>query len=134
MFHEEDFGLDIEEFKIAVVHNGTDHYVGTKPVQKNLKDCILAFSNYLQEVQVIGDLLLQCTKDETVTSIIQKCNNIVKLADTELVKLFTHKEKEKILKNMQRPQGYRGRGGRGKAKSKKKRCQVRNYTKTQFMV
>ena len=30
-----------------------------------------------------------------LTSIISQCNNIVKLADTELVKLFTHKEKEK---------------------------------------
>ena len=40
MFHEDDFGLDIEEIKIAVVHNGTDHYVGTKPVQKNFKDGI----------------------------------------------------------------------------------------------
>ena len=83
MFHEEDLRLDIEELKIAVVHNGTDHYIGTKPVQKNFKDGILAYSNYLQEVQVIGDVLMQCTKDESVTSIISKCNNIVKLADTE---------------------------------------------------
>ena len=90
MFHEEDLRLDIEDFKIAaVVHNGTDHYVGTKPVQKNFKDCILAYSNYLQEVQVIGDLLLQSTKDETVNSIISKCNTIVNLGDKELVKLFT---------------------------------------------
>ena len=37
MFHEEDLRLDIEDFKIAVAHNGTDHYVGTKPVQKNFK-------------------------------------------------------------------------------------------------
>ena len=94
-FHEEDLRLDNEDCKIAVVHNGTDHYVGTKLVQKNYKDDILAYSNYLQEVQVIGDLLLQCTKDATVTSTISKCNNIVKLADTELVKLFTHTEKEK---------------------------------------
>ena len=62
MFHEEDLRLDIEEFKIAMVRIGTDHCVGTKPVQKNFKDGILAYSNYLQEVQVIGDLLLQCTK------------------------------------------------------------------------
>ena len=95
MFHEEDLRLDIEDFKIAVVYNGTDHYVGTKPVQKNFKDGILAYSNYLQEVQVIGDLLIQCTKDETVSSIISKCNTIVNLADKELVKLFTLKEKEK---------------------------------------
>ena len=86
--------LDIEDFKIAVVHNGIDHYVGTKLVQKNFKDGILSYSNYLQEVQVIGDLLLQCTTDETVTVIISKCN-IVKLTDTELVQLFTHTEKEK---------------------------------------
>ena len=71
MFHEEDLRLDIEDFKIAVVHNGTDRYVGTKPVQKNFKDGILAYSNYLQEVQVI-DLLLQSTKDETVKSVISK--------------------------------------------------------------
>ena len=95
MFHEEDLRLDIEDFKIAVVYNGTDHYVGTKPVQKNFKDGILASSNYLQEVQVIGDLLTQCTKDETVTSIISKCNTIVNLADKELVKLFTLTEKDK---------------------------------------
>ena len=48
MFHEEDLRLDIKDFKIAVVYNGTDHYVGTKPVQKNAKDGILAYSNYLQ--------------------------------------------------------------------------------------
>ena len=95
MFHEEDFRLDIEEFKIAVVHIGTDHYVATKPVQKNFKDGVLAYSNYLQDVQVIGNLLLDCTKDEIVTSIISKCNNIVKLADTELVKLFTHRENDR---------------------------------------
>ena len=95
MFHEEDLRLDIEDFKIAVVYNGTDHYVGTKPVQKNFKDGILAYSNYLQEVQVIGDLLIQCTKDETVSSIISKCNTIVNLADKKLVKLFTLNEKEK---------------------------------------
>ena len=83
MFHEEDLRLDIEDFKISVVHNGADHYVGTKLVQNNFKDGILAYSNYLQEVQVIGDLFLQCTKDKTVTSIISKCNNIVKLAETE---------------------------------------------------
>ena len=53
MFHEEDLRLDIEDFKIAVVYNGTDHYVGTKPVQKNFKDGILAYLNYLQEVQVM---------------------------------------------------------------------------------
>ena len=58
MFHEEDLRLDIEDFKIAVVHNGTDNYVRTKPVQKNFKDGILAYSNYLQAVQIIGDLLL----------------------------------------------------------------------------
>ena len=92
MFHEEDLRLDIE---IAVVHNGTDHYVEIKPVQKNFKDGILAYSNYLQDVQVIRGLLLDCTKDETVISIVSKCNNIVKLADTELVKLFTHTGKEK---------------------------------------
>ena len=68
MFHEEDLRLDIEDFKIAVVYNGADHYVGTKPVQKNFKDGILAYSNNLQEVQVIGDLFIQCTKDETVIS------------------------------------------------------------------
>ena len=93
MFHE-DLRIDIEDFKIAVVHNGTDHYVGTKPVQKNFKDGILAYSNYLQEVQVIGDCLLQCTKDETVNSIISKCNTIVNLADKELVKLFTLKKEK----------------------------------------
>ena len=95
MFHEEDLRLDIEDFKIAVLYNGTDHYVGTKPVQKNFKAGILAYSNYLQEVQVIGDLLTQCTKDETVTSIISKCNTIVNLADKDLVKLFTLTEKDK---------------------------------------
>ena len=62
MFHEEDLRLDIEDFKITVVYNGTDHYVGTKPVQKNFRDGILAYSNYSQEVQVIGDLLIQCRK------------------------------------------------------------------------
>ena len=61
--------------------------------RKNFKDGILAYSNCLQDVQVIGNLL-DCTKDEIVTSIICKCNNIVKLADTELVKLFTHTEKD----------------------------------------
>ena len=104
MFHGEDLRLDIEDFKIAVVYNGTDHCVGTKPVQKNFKDGILAYSNYLQEVQVIGDMLLQSTKDETVNSIIAKCNTIVDLADTELVKLF-YLKKRKILKNMHRQQG-----------------------------
>ena len=72
MFHEEDLRLDIEDFKIAVVYNGTDHYVGTKPVQKNFKDGILAYSNYLQEVQVIGDLLIQCTKDELLVQLFPK--------------------------------------------------------------
>ena len=122
MFHEEDDSrLDIEEFKIAVVHNGTDHNVGTKPVQKNFKDGILAYSNYLQEVQVIGDLLLQCTKDETVTSIISKCNNIVKLTDTELVKLFTHTEKEKDPEEHAETTGVEGEGGRGNKQHQKRR-------------
>ena len=77
MFHEEDLRLDIEDFKIAaVVHNGTDHYVGTKPVQKNFNDCILAYSNYLQEVQVIGDLLLQSTK---MKLLIQLFQNVIPL-------------------------------------------------------
>ena len=49
MFHEEDLRLDIEDFKIAVMYTGTDHYVGTKPVQQNFKDGILAHSNYLQD-------------------------------------------------------------------------------------
>ena len=111
MFHEEDLRLDIEEFKIAVVYNGTDHYVGTKPVQKNFKDGILAYSNYLQDVQVIGNLLLDCTKDETVKSIISKCNNIVNLADTELVKLFTHTEKEKDPEEHAEARGVEGRRG-----------------------
>ena len=36
MFHEEYLRLDIEELKIAVVHNGTDHYAGTKAFQKKM--------------------------------------------------------------------------------------------------
>ena len=121
MFHEEDLRLDIEEFKIAVVHNGTDHYVGTKPVQKNFKDGILAYSNYLQDVQVIGNLLLDCTKDETVTSIISKCNNIVKLADTELVKLFTHTERDKDPEEHAQPTGVEGEGQQATPKKKRVR-------------
>ena len=126
MFHE-DLRLDIEDFKIALVHNGTDHYVGTKPVQKNFKDGILAYSNYLQEVQVIGDLLLQCTKDETVTSIISKCNSIVKLADTEL-----DTEKEKDPEEHAEATGVEGEeeGGEGeKATPKKKRVRLENIQK-----
>ena len=133
MFHEEDLRLDIEDFKIAVVHNGTDHYVGTKLVQKNFNDGILSYSNYLQEVQVIGDLLLQCTKDETVTSIISKCNNIVKLADTELVKLFTHTEKEKDPEEHAEATGVEREEGGGTSNTKKEEGQVRNYTEAQFM-
>ena len=76
------------------------------------KDGILAYSNYLQEVQVIGDLLLQCTKDETVTSIISQCNNIVKLVDTELVKLFTYTEKEKDPEEHTEATGVGGRGNK----------------------
>ena len=132
MFHEEDLRLDVEDFKIAVVHNGTDHCIGTKPVQKNFKDGILAYSNYLQEVQVIGDLLLQCTKDETVTSIILKCNSIVKLADTELVKLFTHTEKEKDPEEHAEATGVeRGEeGGEGEqATPKKKRVRLETIQK-----
>ena len=124
MFHEEDLRLDIEEFKIAVVHNGTDHYSGTKPVQKNFKDGILAYSNYLQEVQVIGDLLLQCTKDETVTSIISKCNNIVKLTDTELVKLFTHTEKEKDPEEHAEATRVEGEGEQATPKKKRVRLET----------
>ena len=119
VFHEEDLRLDIERFKIAVVHIGKNHYVGTKPVQKNFKDGILVYSNYLQEVQVIGDLLLQCTKDETVTSIISKCNNIVKLADTELVKLFTHTEKEKVPEEHAEATEVEGKGEQATPKKKK---------------
>ena len=40
--------------------------------RKNFKDGILAYSHYLQEIQVIRGLLLECTKDETVTAIIFK--------------------------------------------------------------
>ena len=108
------------------MYNGTDHYVGTKPVQKNFKDGILAYANYLQEVQVIGDLLIQCTKDETVSSIISKCNTIVNLADKELVKLFTLKEKE--------PEGHADatftEGGQGEiVKPKKKRVRLETVQK-----
>ena len=124
MFHEEDLRLDIEEFKIAVVHNGTDHYVGTEPVQKNFKDVILAYSNYLQDVQVIGNLLLDCTKDETVTSIISKCNNIVKLADTELVKLFTHTEKDKDPEEHAQPTGVEEEGQQPTPKKKRVRLET----------
>ena len=129
MFHEEDLRLDIEDFKIAVVHNGTDHYVGTKLVQKIFKDGILAYSNYLQEVQVIGDLLLQCTKDETVTSIISKYNNIVKLVDTELVKLFTHTEKEKDPEEHAEATWVEGEGEGEQATPKKKRVRLETIYK-----
>ena len=71
MFHEEDLRLDIEDFKTAVVYNGTDHYVGTKPVQKNFKDGILAYSNYLQEVQVIGDFLSNVQKMKLLLQLFQ---------------------------------------------------------------
>ena len=127
MFHEEDLRLDIEDFKIDVVDNGTDHYVGTKPVQKNFKDGILAYSNYLQEVQVIGDLLLQSTKDETVNSIISKCNTIVNLADTELVKLFTLK-KDKDPEEHAEATGPEGGEGE-KATPKKKRIRLETIQK-----
>ena len=132
MFHEEDLRLDIDNFKFAVVHNGTDHYVGTKPVQKNFEDGILAYSNYLQEVQVI-DLLLQCTKDETVTSIISKCNSIVKLADTELVKLFTHTEKEKDPEEHAEATGVEGGEGE-KAIPKKKKVRLETIQNNQKIV
>ena len=127
MFHEEDLRPDIEDFKITVVHNGTDHYVGTKPVQINFKGCILAYSNYLQEVQVIGDSLLQSTKDETVNSIISKCNTIVNLADKELVKLFTLK-KEKDPEEHVEATGLEGGEGE-KATPKKKRVRLETIQK-----
>ena len=37
MFHEEDLRLDIEEFKITVVHNGTDHFWNKTYSEKTLK-------------------------------------------------------------------------------------------------
>ena len=59
-------------------------------------------------------MLLQCTKDETITSIISKCNSIVKLADTELVKLSTHTENEKDLEEHAEAKGVEGGEGEGR--------------------
>ena len=61
-------------------------------------------------------MLLQCTKDETVTSVISKCNNIVKLADTELVKFFTHTKKEKDPEEHAEATGVEGEGGTSNTK------------------
>ena len=72
-------------------------------------------------------MLLQCTKDETVTSIISKCNSIVKLADTELIKLFTHTEKEKD------PEEHAEATGVEEGEGEQATRQVRSYTEAQFM-
>ena len=69
-------------------------------------------------------MLLQCTKDETVTSIISKCNNTVKLADTELVKLFTHTAKEKDPEEHAEATGVEGGGGTSNTKMKRVRLQT----------
>ena len=92
--------------------------------RNNFKDGILAYSNYLQDVQVIGNFLLDCTKDEIVTSIISKCNNIVKLADTELVKLFTHTEKDKDPEEHAQPTGVEGEGQQPTPKKKRVRLET----------
>ena len=63
-------------------------------------------------------MLLQCTKDESVTSIISKCNNLLKFADTELVKLFTHTEKEK---DPEEHAEATGEGRRGNKQHQKRR-------------
>ena len=96
-------------------------------VQKIFKDGILAYSNYLQEVQVIGDLLLQSTKDETVNSIISKCNTIVNLADIALVKLFTLK-KDKDPEEHAEATGPEGGEGE-KTTPKKKRIRLETIQK-----
>ena len=75
-------------------------------------------------------MLLQCTKDETVTSIISKCNNIVKLADTELVKLFTNTAKEKDPEEHAEARGVEGEGEQPTPKKKRVRLET---TEAQFM-
>ena len=77
-------------------------------------------------------MLLQRTKDETVTSIISKCNNIVKLTDTEIVKLFTHTEKEKDPKEHAEATGVEGKGEGEQATPKRKRVRLET-TEAQFM-
>ena len=105
--------------------------------KKNIKEGILAYSNYLQDVQVIGNLLLDCTKDETVTSVISKCNNIVKLADTELVKLFTHTEKDKGPEEHAKPRGVEQEGQQPTPKEKRVRLEniqkPSSWTKLHFV-
>ena len=67
-----DIGTDIVDIPIVLVYNNDHHYVGTRSLKRNFKDCIDSLSYMLKDCRILGNTLQQFVEDINCKKLISK--------------------------------------------------------------